>query len=170
MPESALLVPVPAADPVVERWRTEHDPAARDGVPAHVTVLYPFMPPDDISEHVIEELRTLFGNIDAFEFALVTADRFPGILYLVPEPAEPFLSLVERVYDRWPEFPPYAGEIDLDRIVPHVTVTDGAPIEAMEKAAADIAEQLPIETQATEVWLMTRFTTRWNTKAKFPLS
>jgi hypothetical protein len=48
--ETALLLPVPAAEPAVSRHRARFDVAARDGVPAHVTVLYPFLPPAGISE------------------------------------------------------------------------------------------------------------------------
>jgi hypothetical protein len=43
--ESALLIPVPAAEPTVQRWRERLDPACRLGVPAHVTLLYPFVAP-----------------------------------------------------------------------------------------------------------------------------
>ena len=37
--ETALLLPVPAAEPAVSDHRARLDEAARDGVPAHVTVL-----------------------------------------------------------------------------------------------------------------------------------
>ena len=46
MPESAILVPVPEAGPVVGRLRARLDRSASRGVPAHVTVLYPFVPPE----------------------------------------------------------------------------------------------------------------------------
>ena len=43
--ESAIIVPVqvPVA---VGRLRDRMDPSAAQGVPAHVTLLYPFMPPE----------------------------------------------------------------------------------------------------------------------------
>jgi hypothetical protein len=41
---SAVLVPVPEAERVVSRYRARLDGAAALGVPAHVTVLYPFVP------------------------------------------------------------------------------------------------------------------------------
>jgi hypothetical protein len=40
--ESALLVTVPAAEPAVARHRSRLDTSATVGVPAHITVLYPF--------------------------------------------------------------------------------------------------------------------------------
>ena len=43
--ESAVLVPFPEAERVVSPYRARLDGAAALGVPAHVTVLYPFVPP-----------------------------------------------------------------------------------------------------------------------------
>jgi len=43
--QSAVLVPVPEAEPAVSRHRARLDRAAAWGVPAHVTILYPFAPP-----------------------------------------------------------------------------------------------------------------------------
>ena len=42
--DSALLVPIPEAEPIVAELRLEHDAIAARGVPAHVTVLFPFVP------------------------------------------------------------------------------------------------------------------------------
>ncbi len=42
--ESALLLEVPAAEPAVGGARAHHDSSAPLGVPAHLTVLYPFVP------------------------------------------------------------------------------------------------------------------------------
>jgi hypothetical protein len=53
---SAVLVPVPEAERVVSRYRARLDGAAALGVPAHVTVLYPFVPPAAITAATLEEL------------------------------------------------------------------------------------------------------------------
>jgi hypothetical protein len=42
--ESALIIEVPAAEAVVGRHRSELDANAALGIPAHITVLAPFMP------------------------------------------------------------------------------------------------------------------------------
>ena len=50
--ESALLVPVPEAEPFVQRHRFRHDSVALRGVPAHITVLFPFVAPgSDLGGH-----------------------------------------------------------------------------------------------------------------------
>jgi hypothetical protein len=47
--ESAVLVPVPEAERGVSGHRNRLDRAAVWGVPAHVTVLYPFVPPPAVA-------------------------------------------------------------------------------------------------------------------------
>jgi hypothetical protein len=55
--ESAFAVNVPEAEPYVEVLRNQFDPSAKLGVPAHITVLYPFMSPDQIGAAVLEKVR-----------------------------------------------------------------------------------------------------------------
>src|SRR5207245_10786465 len=50
MRQSALIIAVPEAEPLFSAVREQHDPAAKMGVPAHVTVLLPFMPADTVDE------------------------------------------------------------------------------------------------------------------------
>jgi hypothetical protein len=57
--ETALLLPVLAAEPAVGQQRARLDEAARDGVPAHITVLYPFLPPAGIGERLLKSLGKL---------------------------------------------------------------------------------------------------------------
>jgi hypothetical protein len=60
--QSALLLPVPAAESVVGPHRARRDASARDGVPAHVTVLYPFLP-TAIGPDVLAALAQLFAGV-----------------------------------------------------------------------------------------------------------
>ena len=47
---SAVIVPVPEVEPPVRDLRRELDPSAAGGVPAHVTVMYPFLAPRTVAE------------------------------------------------------------------------------------------------------------------------
>jgi 2'-5' RNA ligase len=85
------------------------DPAAKLGVPAHITVLYPFVPPERINDSVVRKLRDMLSSFAAFEFRLVRIGRFPIALYLAPEPAQPFIGLTETVVREFPEYLPYGG-------------------------------------------------------------
>ncbi len=136
---SAIILPVVAAEPLVSGWRRRHDPSAAAGVPAHVTVLAPFLAPDRITEAVLGELRALFATRAAPRVRFLRTGRFPaaagvpGVLYLDPEPADGPRALTEAVVARWPEAPPYGGSHAA--IVPHLTVAiaDEPTLDAVER-------------------------------------
>src|SRR4051812_37947925 len=56
LPNSGLIVEVPESESVVGHHRDALDINARGGVPAHVTVLYPFLPPHLIDDVVLDRL------------------------------------------------------------------------------------------------------------------
>ena len=87
-PQSALIIAVPEAEPLVKSLRERFDPSAAVGVPAHITILYPFKPPPEITSAVQAELRQFFAQFAAFEFTLAELRRFPEVLYLAPSPAD----------------------------------------------------------------------------------
>jgi hypothetical protein len=151
--ESALLIPVPEAEPVISSWRWQFDPAARHGIPAHVTLLYPFVPPASIDASVVERLGGLFGLARPFAFSLFELRRFGDtVLYLAPSPDDPFRRLTTALVDEFPDHPPYRGAFD--GVIPHLTIADGASLAAMEEAQASVAHALPVASIAAEAWLM----------------
>src|SRR5687767_4670951 len=100
MAESALVVLVPEAEPMVAAFRDQHDPAAAAGVPAHITLLYPFKPPNEIDARACTVLRECFAHCTPFDFSLGAVRRFPAeaVLYLAPEPDEPFRQLTLAIW------------------------------------------------------------------------
>src|SRR5277367_3174305 len=66
--ESAIIIPVPEVEPIVGPLRLEYDGTARLGVPAHITVLYPFCPPQTVGTE-IETLREACRSIEMFPFS-----------------------------------------------------------------------------------------------------
>lgn len=153
MLESALIVPVPEAEPVVRAWRDQHDPSARLGVPAHITVLYPFAAPE-IARAEADTLAALFRRVAAFAFSLVDVRSFPKTAYLAPDPGDRFVALTQAVAGRWPAYPPY-GAAFAD-IVPHLTVADGVGADVLAAAARALQRELPIRCHAAECWLLCR--------------
>ena len=129
-PTSAIIVrtPIPAR---IARIRRQWDRSAAIGVPPHVTVLFPFLPPGRLDATVRHELADIVAEHDAFHVRFAAVGRFPGLLYLAPEPSDPFVALTEACAERFPDFPPYGGVHD--DIVPHLTVveTDEVPAEAV---------------------------------------
>ena len=92
--ESALVVLVPEAEAVVKPFRDQYDPSAAAGMPAHITLLYPFKTPDEIDQMTLDGLRDCFARFEPIPFSLGTIQRFPNeVLYLAPEPNESFRQL-----------------------------------------------------------------------------
>lgn len=168
--ETALLVPVREAEPLVRRHRHALDPVAPLGVPAHVTILYPFVPPEAVDQEVCNAIAAVVDGFEAFDFTLRDVRRFPaGVVYLAPDPPEPFVGLTDAFARRWPDHPPYGGAYDA--VVPHLTVaaTNGAPEVAA--LVTELQGGLPIRARADAVWLMEgQPEDRWAIRAVFPLS
>ncbi len=168
--ESALIVSVPAAEPVVGLLRSRLDTSAPLGVPAHITVLYPFLAPGLLDDEVMGELGRLFGRVDAFDLSLTRVGWFATeVVYLVPEPQSVFKALTAMVADRWPDWPPYGG-VHPDPI-PHLTVGDDEDYASMVEAASAVEPLLPVETTVTEIELIAGDATpgSWKRLATFPL-
>jgi len=66
MAESAFIVRVPEAEPRVGALRERFDASVRLGVPAHITVLVPFMSPERISAAVLAEAQVALDEVPAF--------------------------------------------------------------------------------------------------------
>jgi 2'-5' RNA ligase len=123
LPETALICRVPEAEPYIARYRDRYDPSARRNVPAHVTVLYPFMAPSQVDRDVLDRLRDIARAIPCFGYRLARTRRFPVALYLDPEPGESYAALTDAVFRAFPDYPPFEGKFA--EVVPHVTVAHG---------------------------------------------
>jgi len=174
--ESALLVTVPAAEPTVARHRSRLDTSAAVGVPAHITVLYPFLPPDLIDADTHATLARLFASVPGFRFTLDQTRWFPDpVLWLGPSDPAPFSALTGLVVAAFPSCPPYGGLVA--EVIPHLTIGDHAARADLEAAEAEVRPHLPIEAEAASVTLMTGPPpgsaspgNRWRSLATFPLA
>ena len=157
MPRTALIVVVPEAEAAVGGLRLAHDWSAALGVPAHITILFPFAAPADIDEAGIAEA---VSSVPAFEFELDRVERFDdGLVWLRAEPSELFVALTAAVWRRFPAYPPYEGAHDV--LIPHLTVS-AVPVE--------IEIELPIRASAREVTLIEEaIDGRWSVRRVFPL-
>ena len=170
--ESALVVLVPEAEALVKPFRDRYDPSAALGVPAHITLLYPFKPPDEIGSAVLDKLRQGLASCAPFRFTLASIRRFPAEgLYLAPEPDEPFRRLTLAIWDWYPETPPYGGK--WPDIVPHLSVASLADELRLDRVADEFAQAsrgiLPIRATAAEVALMDNRSGRWQVRTIFSL-
>lgn len=170
VPQSGLVVLVPEAEPAVAEHRLALDANARLGVPAHVTILFPFVPPRLIELADLERLRELFAGLEAFDYVFGRTAWFDqNVLWLAPEDPEPFRELTVRVHRTFPAYPPFEGEFE--EVVPHLTVGYGMDLTHLLAAERAVTEHLPIAGRATEVVLLTQSdgARAWTRTAVFPL-
>jgi 2'-5' RNA ligase len=154
----------------VARHRERLDANSLLGIPAHFTVLFPFMPPEMIRPPVLGELERLFAAVPRFRFQLAGTAWFgQEVLWLAPGNPAPFRVLTDRVYEAYPAFPPFEGRHS--DVVPHLTVGHGHPVADMRAAEESVRAQLPVEARATAVTLMTEQSPggQWVRAARFAL-
>jgi 2'-5' RNA ligase superfamily len=169
--ESALVVLVPEAEALARSFREKYDPMSTAGTPAHITLIYPFLPPRAIGAQQIEGLRQCFAGFRPLRFSLNRIRRFAGAIYLAPEPEEPFRALTRAIWQRYPEAPPYGGRFP--EITPHLTLTQLDDEARLEQIAQEFAEEaqalLPIHAAANEVGLMENSTGAWQPRMRLRL-
>lgn len=168
---SAFIVKVPSAESVVAALRERFDATSKLGVPAHITVLVPFMDPGDITADVLEQAQRALMGTTAFAFSLRSVGRFPTTAYLEPEPTAPFIAMTQALVEAFPGFRPYAGEHQ--RVIPHLTVAHGSAADADEAAEAlqlGLEQGAEVRAQCSSVALIENSSGRWRELHVFHLS
>jgi 2'-5' RNA ligase len=165
--ETAIIIPIAEAEPIVGQLRLQHDKAAQLGVPAHITLLYPFCGLEAVTGE-IENLKHLCASIEAFPFSFTEVRRFPASVYLHPDKAERFAQITMTLVKKWPDYKPYNGAFS--DIVPHLTVAAQVDTGTLAAVEDTLRHRLPIKCVAREVWLLTSdHTGMWSKKAAFAM-
>lgn len=168
---TGLVIAVPEAEPVVGPHRSRLDAGAALGAPAHVTVLFPFVPAAQIDDDVLGRVAATSRAIPSFGYRFSRTAWFDDrVLYLAPDDDAPFRELTERIHAAFPGFPPFEGLFE--DVVPHLTVGHEQPLPHLEEAEHDVRQHLPIAGHAAEVLLLAQDEPggRWRTAQRFPLS
>lgn len=165
--KSAVVVHVPEAEPLVGEWRRAHTHDAPLGMPAHVTLLYPFVPRARVGE-AEPRLAELLAGHDAFDATFARTARFPAVLYLEPEPPGRFLDLTAAIAQTWPEHPPYEGAHET--VVPHLTVAESEDAALLDAIAAEVEPGLPLRQRVQAASLFVEGDDgRWREHSRLPL-
>lgn len=164
--QTGLIVAVPAAEPVVGRLRSAYDVAAGFGVPAHVTVLFPFLPYDAVDAGVRDEVARIAASVPAFDVKFTRYRRWPAVGWLEPAPDQPFRALTAAVAGRWPDHQPYGGEFD--EPVPHLTVAEGDD-PVLDLAEREVAPGLPVTARVERLDLIAFDGAHWTPAAHWRL-
>ena len=153
--ETAVLVLVPEAEAAVAEHRSHLDMAASWGVPAHLSVVYPFVPPAEVDDDVMARLAAAVGSVPAFDCVFSRSDWFgDDVLWLALEPDAPFRELTRAVVAAFPAHQPYGGVYD--DVIPHLTVGElrlGSPAE-LQAAERAVHAHLPIRARIERTVLL----------------
>ena len=171
MAKTALIVPIPEAERVVGNLRRRFDSTALEGVPAHVTVLVPFIDGGDLQPIHLQRLETLFAKVPSFHYVFGSVGRFVEATYLAPSSPSPFIRLTETVTAAFPEYLPYGG-VHSD-IVPHLTVAHGSgsgPEVAAAELAAWVGQGHSVRGQCSRVQLIQQNSDGWQLRSTFNLA
>jgi 2'-5' RNA ligase len=164
--QSALVLRVPEVEAVVSGWRQRYDPIAAFGVPAHITVLAPWLTFSDVTAEDRKALGSICSRSGPIDVTFTRFGIFPRTLWLDPQPAEPIRQLTAAVYARWPSHPPYGGAFDDS--VPHLTIADQRDPAELGHVMPAVESALPLRAHIAELSLLVLRDGRWVLDATFP--
>jgi hypothetical protein len=148
---SALLLRCPSAEPAVAAHRLRFDRAAAFGVPAHLTICFPFKPVALLTAADHQALANAFARVPGFVVRGARTGWFgEDYLHVPVEPADAVLRLIGLVGALFPEHPIYGGAIE--EVVPHVSIGPGEGAE-LSVAEAQVSARLPFAQEVVEVEL-----------------
>ncbi|MGW1677322.1 2'-5' RNA ligase family protein [Saccharopolyspora sp. NPDC002376] len=168
MPEegvTALVVPIPEADPLLVAVAVRFPDAVRP-VPAHVSLLYPFVPTEAVDQRVLTGLAEVFAGQPRFQVEFGKCRREGGFVSLLPDPADGFAEMISEIRQRWPDLRPYGGRFGND-VEAHLTValnTSDETAEVVERGI--IPEFASIRAEVREAWLIS-FSGRWQLRQRY---
>lgn len=170
---TALVVVTREAERDLIAWRRRYlrDTVER-GIPAHVTILFPFVPADRVDD-TFPALRELYAPLVPFTCELASVESFPGYAWLAPRPAERFLDLIGITRRAFPDYPPY-GELELEPI-PHCTVGAEEDPARLDEIVAELRDtlgaELPLRCRVGAVTLLEELPdATWVERHAFPLA
>jgi 2'-5' RNA ligase len=135
-------------------------------MPAHITLLYPFLDQDRFDPETLAELRNTFARQEPIELSFSATGRFPGVLYLEPQPAASLRSLTQALVTRWPDHLPYGGA-HAD-VTPHLTVAC-ADQRTLNEVAEALQPHLPLVATVDRACVYLFDGARWNPRYQLPL-
>ena len=155
----ALSIPFRELAPIVDEWRERTcETKPSHGVAPHVTLLFP-------AASDAEAGVAALASFGPFDVTFARCGRFPGVLWLAPEPAETFVAMTEALVAVYPDHPPYGGAFA--GITPHLTVAQGDDLDPIER---ELALSLPLRVRAASVVHYEQVAPdRWRERAEFEL-
>jgi hypothetical protein len=161
--QTAIVVPIPAADPMLREVASVNPQAVREGA-AHVSLLYPFFDASSLGDEVWVYLLQFAARTGPVAFELLEVQPTPGFVHIRVPALKP---LVAELRTRWPQIVPYGGRFGADP-APHITLAMGLSAEAGAAVAARVRRFLPLVGLAEYIWIVL-YNGEWSVLEAFPL-
>ncbi|WP_223281142.1 2'-5' RNA ligase family protein [Streptomyces antnestii] len=163
---SALVIILPWANPLLEAAAEVTPGLIRKGLPAHVSLLYPFLPVAELTGPVDTEVRDLAASLRTVETELTDFVEAPGFVGVAVPALRP---VADAFYGRWPHIVPYGGRFG-ERPEPHVTLVTGATDEEAALVRERARPLLPLSGAAWRVDLVVRTDRDWRLRLTAPFA
>lgn len=167
VPASAVIVraKLPAG---LERLRRRGDGSGEGarGVPAHVTLLHPFV--GDLDPSIRRAVATVAARHGPFDYTMIGPARWPDTIYVAVEPIEPFVRLQADLAAAFPDYPIYGEGWDFE-FTPHITVAEGHAVEHEDVTRSEAWAALPMPARAAWLEVIAGDGAKWDLVWRVPL-
>ena len=148
--QSALIVPIELPAPLAA-VRARFGATTSPGLPAHVTILFPFIPVDNLNPSVGAAVTELAAAREPFRARFDQVQRQDAMVWLLPAQQEPFLELTAAVVARWSAYQPYRGAFE--SLIAHLTLVESSS-HVIVRATLAALEDGPFEVLVEELQLI----------------
>jgi hypothetical protein len=163
---TALVIELPAAEPLLDAARGVNPGLVRPGLAPHVTALYPFLPAAELSGQAERDVLDLAASMSARDVQLTELVSTPGFLAAAAPDLQP---VTDAACGRWPALPPYGGRFG-PRPPAHVTVAMGATDGELALVSAAARACLPLRVRAEALHLVVLTADGWRSQLVAPFA
>ncbi len=162
--QTGLVIPVPAADALLASVGARYPGTVRDGVPAHVSLLYPFVVAAELDDRITAVCNELVIDQVPIPVDFGECYRRGGFVALRPDPSDGLMELMSKARRRWPAVVPYGGVYG--DVEPHLTVAMRCSEQTAMRIEQEVTAELPICAELREAWLLV-FEGQWTLRGRF---
>ncbi len=141
----AIVVPLPRCDSLLDDVATRLGIDRPVGMPAHVTLLYPFVDAAQLVAGMAAKAQQALSHVEPFACKFSTFGRFtfptPTALYLQPTPIEPFKAMIAAL-ERAFGLRSYGGQHE--QVIPHMTPVEGDDVDLWGRTESAVRRSLPV--------------------------
>jgi 2'-5' RNA ligase len=166
---TAISLMLDDAAPAVAAARADIDPAGAARIGLHLTLLYPFVRRDAVTQELLEGLRGFFAERAPIQFGLARLEEFQSVVaYIAPEPDGELKELMRSLWAKYPDTPPYGGAFS--EPVPHATFVSYARTSVnLDQVRTRVAPLLPIACTISAASLLEEYEPeRWRELESIP--